>query len=99
MGQLEIENLPLPRGVGHDLPWRATPAHAQVHSLGLTVAEVAALLSALPTDRYRHGLMEGLRVRVKEVDSDHGVVVVGEAESDKDRVVMLPRSLAAELRP
>jgi len=73
----------------------------------LTVAEVAALLSALPTDmallaRLLYGtgmrLMEGLRLRVKDVDFDRGVVVVRHAKGDKDRVVMLPRSLAAELR-
>lgn len=73
----------------------------------LTVAEVAALLSALPTDmallaRLLYGtgmrLMEGLRLRFKDVDFDRGVVVVRQAKGDKDRVVMLPRSLAAELR-
>lgn len=42
--------------------------------------------------------MEGLRLRGKDVDFDRGVVVVRQAKGDKDRVVMLPRSLAAELR-
>lgn len=43
-------------------------------------------------------LMEGLRLWVKDVDFDCGVVVVRQAKGDKDRVVMLLRSLAAELR-
>ncbi len=73
----------------------------------LTVAEMAALLSALPTDmallaRLLYGtgmrLMEGLYLRVKDVDFDSGVVVVRQAKGDKDRVVVQPRSLAAELR-
>lgn len=41
--------------------------------------------------------MESLRLRVKDVDFDRGVIVVCQAKGDKDRVVMLPRSLAAEL--
>ena len=38
-------------------------------------------------------LMEGLRLRVKDVDFDRQVLVVREAKGGKDRVVMLPRSL------
>lgn len=68
---------------------------------------MAALLSVLPTDmallaRLLYGtgmrLMESLRLRVKDVGLDRGVVVVRQAKGDKDRVVMLPHSLAAELR-
>lgn len=73
----------------------------------LTVPEVTALLAALPPDmalvaRLLYGtgmrLMEGLRLRVKDVDFDRGVIVVRQAKGNKDRVVMLPRSLAADLR-
>ena len=39
-------------------------------------------------------LMEGLRLRVKDVDFDRNAIVVREAKGNKDRVVMLPRSLA-----
>lgn len=58
----------------------------------LTVAVLARLL-------YGTGmrLMEGLRLRVKDLDFDRGVVVVRQAKGDKDRVVMLLHSLAAEL--
>ncbi len=42
--------------------------------------------------------MEGLRLRVKAVDFDRHVIVVREAKGNRDRVVMLPRSLAAALR-
>lgn len=42
-------------------------------------------------------LMKGPRLRVKDVDFDSGVLVVRQTKGDKDRVVMLPRILAAEL--
>ena len=43
-------------------------------------------------------LMEGLRLRVKDVDFDRHVIIVRGAKDNKDRVVMLPRSLAPALR-
>lgn len=43
-------------------------------------------------------LMECLRLRVKDVDFDRGVIVARQAKGDKDRVVMLTRSLASDLR-
>ena len=42
--------------------------------------------------------MEGLRLRVKDVDFDRRVIIVREAKGNKDRVMMLPRSLASALR-
>ena len=42
--------------------------------------------------------MEGMRLRVKDVDFDRHVIIVREAKGNKDRVVMLPRSLAPALR-
>lgn len=43
-------------------------------------------------------LMEGMRLRVKDVDFDRQVIIVRDAKGGKDRVVMLPRSLVAALR-
>jgi integron integrase len=43
-------------------------------------------------------LMEGLRLRVKDLDFDRGQVVVREGKGDKDRVTMLPQSLVNELQ-
>ncbi len=43
-------------------------------------------------------LMEGVRLRIKDVDFDRHVIIVREAKGNKDRVVMLPRSLAPALR-
>jgi integron integrase len=43
-------------------------------------------------------LMEGMRLRVKDVDFDRRVIIVREAKGNKDRVVMLPQSLLPALR-
>ena len=93
-----------------DLPWldgvRRSRTPKRIPSV-LTVAEVAVLLSVLLIDmallaRLLYGtsmrLMEGLRLRIKDVDFDRGVIVVRRANGNKDRVVMLPRSLTADLR-
>lgn len=68
----------------------------------LSKAEVQRLLAALP-DKYRlffqflYGtglrLMEGLRLRIKDVDFDRNQIVVRGGKGDKDRVTMLPESL------
>jgi integron integrase len=69
----------------------------EVHSLLAAMDGSVALLAKL---LYGTGmrLMEALRLRVKDVDFERHVIVVREAKGNKDRVVMLPRSLANELR-
>ncbi|MBL9139473.1 MAG: integron integrase, partial [Verrucomicrobiales bacterium] len=42
-------------------------------------------------------LMEGLRLRVKDVDFDRGFITVREGKGNKDRTVMLPESLRQPL--
>jgi integron integrase len=93
-----------------DLPWLSGVQRPQTPKrlpAVLTQAEVAALLAALPPGvrllaRLLYGtgmrLMEGLRLRVKDIDFDRNVIVVREGKGNKDRVVMLPRSLHADLR-
>jgi integron integrase len=92
------------------LPWLENlnrPAQKRRIPSVLTKEEVAALLGFVegPTALLAHllygtgmRLMEGLRLRVKDVDFDRHVIVVREAKGNKDRVVMLPRSLASALR-
>lgn len=43
-------------------------------------------------------LMEGLRLRVKDLDFERGQIVVREGKGDKDRVVMLPSALREPLK-
>lgn len=92
------------------LPWLENvnrPAQKRRIPSVLTKDEVAAVLSFLegPTALlaqllYGTGmrLMEGLRLRVKDIDFDRHIIIVREAKGNKDRVVMLPRSLAPALR-
>ncbi len=73
----------------------------------LTKDEVAGLLAVMDGEtallaRLLYGtgmrLMEGMRLRIKDVEFDRHVIIVREAKGNKDRVVMLPRSLVPALR-
>lgn len=73
----------------------------------LTRDEVGALLARLPCTyglicRLLYGtgmrLMEGLRLRVKDVDFACGEILVRDGKGFKDRVTMLPASVVEDLR-
>lgn len=80
----------------------------------LSVDEVAAVLAGLDEHQFLNGvphglvgrllygtgmrLLEGLRLRVKDVDFDRRAIVVREGKGFKDRVVMLPAALEEPLR-
>jgi integron integrase len=93
-----------------DLPWmdgiNRPTAKRRIPSV-LTKDEVAGLLAQMEgvtalLARLLYGtgmrLMEGIRLRVKDVDFDRHVIIVREAKGGKDRVVMLPRSLVPAMR-
>ncbi len=96
--------------LGIELPWLKElnrPTRPARIPTVLSQPQVARLLQSLePPMRlvaqmmYGTGmrLMEALRLRVKDLDFDRGVIVVREAKGNKDRVVMLPRSIEAQLR-
>jgi integron integrase len=93
-----------------DLPWLSglnRPAQKRRIPSVLTREEVASLFSFLDGEMallakplYGTGmrLMEGLRLRIKDVDFDRRVIVVRDGKGGKDRVVMLPQSLAPALK-
>jgi integron integrase len=93
-----------------DLPWLTEikrPTRTRRIPSVLTKDEVAGLLSVMEGEtallaRLLYGtgmrLMEGMRLRVKDVEFDRHVIIIREAKGNKDRVVMLPRSLAPALR-
>lgn len=96
--------------LGQDVPWLQNigrPKSGPKLPVVLTQMEVAAVLSALDS-RYRligqllYGtgmrLLEGLRLRVKDVDFGHGAIIVRDGKGGKDRTVMLPDKLAVPLR-
>lgn len=73
----------------------------------LSRAEAQALLARLTgtqslIGRLLYGtglrLTEGLRLRVKDLDFERGVIVVRGGKGDRDRMTMLPESLRAELQ-
>lgn len=93
-----------------DFPWLAEigrPKSTRRLPVVLTPQEVTTVLQAIdPPYRligqtlYGTGLrlMEGLRLRVKDIDFEHQTIVVREGKGAKDRVVMLPAKLAQPLR-
>jgi integron integrase len=96
--------------LGLDVPWLdeiGRPKHTQRIPVVLSRDEVSRLLAAIDgpyalVSRLLYGcglrLLEGLRLRVKDVDFDRHVIVVREGKGNKDRVVMLPASLRDPLR-
>lgn len=96
--------------LGVSLPWMAEigrPKQRERLPVVLSRNEVERLLAALEgvegdIARLLYGtgmrLMEGLRLRVKDVDFDRGEIVVREGKGGKDRLVMLPAALAPVLR-
>ena len=92
-----------------DLPWLAEigrPQSVQRLPVVLTIDEVRRTFAAMDGISrliaqllYGTGMriMEALRLRVKDVEFDRGVVIVREAKGGKDRVVMLPESLREPL--
>ncbi len=96
--------------LGDELPWLGEVESAKVARrlpVVLTRNEVASVLSQLQGSQalivrllYGTGmrLMEGLRLRVKDVDFERGEILVRDGKGAKDRVTMLPASIAPALR-
>lgn len=96
--------------IGIELPWldsitRAKPS--QRLPVVLTQSETKRLLAATRGTpdivvRLLYGtgmrLMEGLRLRVKDVDFDRRQITIRAGKGNKDRVTMLPDSIATDLR-
>jgi integron integrase len=93
-----------------ELPWMqeiGRPVAPRRIPTVMTVPEVERLLGFMEGQtgllaRLLYGtgmrLMEGLSLRVKDVDFARHVIIVREGKGGKDRVVMLPRALVAPLR-
>lgn len=96
---LAIE-LPWLNGINRPTQKRRIPSvltKDEVAGLRAQMAGETALIARL---LYGTGMrsMEGMRLRIKDVDFDRQVIIVPDAKGGKDRVVMLPRSLVAALR-
>jgi len=96
--------------LGIDLPWldgitRAKPSKRL--PVVLTQGEIKRLLAATHGTpglivRLLYGtgmrLMEGLRLRVKDIEFERHQIIIRGGKGDKDRITMLPESLIPELR-
>lgn len=95
-----------------DLPWLDGIVSAKVRQklpVVLTHAEIEALFACMPKAEKRaivlrllYGtgmrLMEGLRLRMQDVDFGSATITVRDGKGGKDRRVMLPAALASDLR-
>jgi integrase len=93
-------DLPWMSEIGRPVPQRRIPVvltHGEVRAVLARLDGVSGLLARL---LYGSGmrLLEGLRLRVKDVDLDRHLIVVRDGKGGKDRVVMLPRSPATQAR-
>ena len=96
--------------LGHGSEWGSglVPALGPVRlPVVLTWQEVAAVLNRLPDPvrlvcelLYGAGLrlLEGLTLRVKDIDLSRGEIRVRDGKGRKDRVTVLPRSVVTRLR-
>lgn len=96
--------------LGLSVPWMeeiSRPQRPPRLPVVLSHEEVAAVLAALPDEHRLFGqllygtgmrLLEGLRLRVKDIDFARRAIVVREGKGGKDRIVMLPASLEQPLR-
>ena len=96
--------------LGLSVPWMqeiSRPQRPPRLPVVLSHDEVARVLAALPDEHRLFGqllygtgmrLLEGLRLRVKDIDFERRAIVVREGKGGKDRIVMLPASLEQPLR-
>ena len=98
-GKVLCTDLPWLQEIGRPRPSRRLP-------VVLTPDEVVRILGFLEGEHrlfaqllYGTGMRisEGLQLRVKDLDFDHGTIIVREGKA-KDRALMLPESLAPSLR-
>ncbi|MBL0149500.1 MAG: integron integrase [Ideonella sp.] len=96
--------------LGRQMPWMdqiGRPKAAPRLPVVLSHDEVARLLASLGDEHRLFGqllygtgmrLLEGLRLRVKDIDFSRRAIIVRDGKGSKDRVVMLPSSLEIPLR-
>ena len=98
----EVLNLDLPwmDGINRPAAKRRIPSVLTKDEVAGLLAQMEGVTALLARLLYGTGmrLMEGIRLRVKDVDFDRHVIIVREAKGNKDRVVMLPRSLVPAMR-
>jgi integron integrase len=88
-------DLPWLQEIGYPKPVQRLPAVLTMDEVQRTLLGMDGVHRLVAQLLYGTGMrvMEALRLRVKDVDFEHGAIVVREAKGGKDRVVMLPATL------
>ena len=96
---LDME-LPWMQDIGRPTPTKRIPVVLSVEEISQVLILMTGVTGLLARLIYGSGmrLREALSLRVKDMDFEHGVIVVREGKGGKDRVVMLPVILKAALR-
>jgi site-specific recombinase XerD len=98
----EVLNIDLPwlNNIGRPQQTKRIPSVLTKDEVAGLLAQMDGITALLAKLLYGTGmrLMEGIRLRIKDVDFDHHIIIVREAKGGEDRVVMLPHSLAPTLR-
>jgi len=96
--------------LGVDLPWlqeigrpqarRRVPVVLSRDEVARVLAQIEGVYGLVARPLYGSGLrlLEGLQLRIKDVDFDRRVIIVRDGKGSRDRVVMLPAALEQALR-
>ncbi|MBN8486872.1 MAG: integron integrase [Burkholderiales bacterium] len=99
-GEVLGQQLPWMNEIGRPVPPKRLPVVLSVQEVSAVLAALEGVNRLLAQLLYGTGLRisEALGLRVKDVDFTHRAIIVRSGKGNKDRVVMLPASLAAALR-
>lgn len=94
------QELPWLKEIGRPVPTKRIPSVLTRDETGRVFALMDGVTALLAQLLYGTGMrhMEGLSLRVKDLDFDRHVIIVRDGKGGKDRVVMLPRSIEPMLR-
>ncbi len=94
------QELPWLQEIGRPVPTMRIPSVLTRNEVGSVLSLMEGVPGLLARLLYGTGMrhMEGLSLRVKDVDFDRHVIIVRDGKGGKDRVVMLPHALEAALK-
>lgn len=94
------QELPWLQEIGRPVPARRIPSVLTCEEVASVLTLMQGVTGLLAKLLYGTGMrhMEGLSLRVKDIDLDRRVIIVRDGKGGKDRVVMLPRALESALK-
>ncbi len=94
------QELPWLQEIGRPVPTKRIPSVLTRNEVGSVLSLMEGVPGLLARLLYGTGMrhMEGLSLRVKDVDFDRHVIIVRDGKGGKDRVVMLPQALESALK-